>query len=54
MSIISQFEIKRELDRMAPAMAIVLTAMAVDEALTDLDFKPLTNLVESILGSPFE
>ena len=54
MPLYSQYQIKQELDAMAPALGVVLVAMALEKAVTELDFEPLADLTGNLLGSLFE
>ena len=51
MILFNPYEVKRKLDEAAPIFALILLAMAVDEALEQESMKPITDLFGEVFGN---
>jgi hypothetical protein len=54
MALFTTYQIKRELDALAPILAVIVVALAVDEAIEQQSLKPLTDLAGDLMEGIFE
>ena len=48
------YRLRQDLDEAIPFLVVIAVVVAVEEAVTELDFKPLANLACGFLESIFE